>query len=180
MAGREISTKSIQPSSQIEKFYGVAKGRVPGVYTDWASAQEQITGWKFPKYKKFATRAEAEEFVRDGGIISADPPPLRPSEDLGRNGPVTDGGTMEEDVSAARGAKRLKNTITSHEGSAKLGYDIITELEKDILDPVSHRDTAKTKHAGVLRVHTDGSSLRNGQYGARAGLGVYFGPGDPR
>ena len=32
----------------------------------------------------------------------------------------------------------------------------------------------------MLRIYTDGSSLRNGQEGARAGIGVYFGPQDPK
>jgi len=32
----------------------------------------------------------------------------------------------------------------------------------------------------MLIIHTDGSSLANGTAGARAGVGVYFGPGDPR
>lgn len=180
VAGCEISSKSTQASSQAEKFYGVAKGRIPGVYTNWTTAQEQITGWKFPKYKKFSTRAEAEEFVRSAGNISEEPTLLKFSEDLGRNGSLADGGTVEDDFSAARNAKRPKNAITSYGGSAKLGYDIMSELERDILDPVSPRDTTKTSQPGLIRIHTDGSSLSNGQYGARAGLGVYFGPGDPR
>lgn len=33
---------------------------------------------------------------------------------------------------------------------------------------------------GMLRIYTDGSSLRNGQAGARAGVGVFFGPQDPK
>lgn len=33
---------------------------------------------------------------------------------------------------------------------------------------------------GVLRIYTDGSSLRNGTPLASAGVGVYFGPGDSR
>ena len=33
---------------------------------------------------------------------------------------------------------------------------------------------------GILRIHTDGSSLGNGKAGAFAGVGVYFGPGDSR
>lgn len=173
MAGDEIS-------SQVEKFYGVAKGRIPGVYTDWTTAQEQITGWKFPKYKKFATRAEAEEFVRRGGNASAEPTLLKSSENLGGNGPVRDGGVLGADISAAPDAKRPKNAITSHEGSVKFGFDGMSELEMDILDPVSPRDNTKPSQTGVIRVHTDGSSLSNGQYGARAGLGVYFGPGDSR
>lgn len=46
------------------RFYGVAVGRQPGVYTEWSAAQEAIVGWKGPKFKKFDTRAEAEAFVR--------------------------------------------------------------------------------------------------------------------
>lgn len=33
---------------------------------------------------------------------------------------------------------------------------------------------------GVLRIYTDGSSLANGRASSRAGVGVFFGPGDPR
>lgn len=33
---------------------------------------------------------------------------------------------------------------------------------------------------GVLTIYTDGSSLANGRRGARAGVGVFFGPGDKR
>ena len=33
---------------------------------------------------------------------------------------------------------------------------------------------------GMLKIYTDGSSLRNGQAGARAGVGVFFGPQDPK
>ncbi|KAG0648058.1 Ribonuclease H [Hyphodiscus hymeniophilus] len=53
-----------------DKFYGVAVGHHPGVYEDWADASEEIKGVKGPKYKKFATKAEAEEFVRTGGKSS--------------------------------------------------------------------------------------------------------------
>src|SRR5277367_21013 len=121
VAGYEISSKSTPASSQAEKFYGVAKGRIPGVYTDWTTAQEQITGWKFPKYKKFATRAEAEEFVRSGGSVSAEPTLSKDSENLGRNGPVRDGSILEDDIPTTHDTKRPKNAITGHESSAKLG-----------------------------------------------------------
>jgi len=46
---------------------------VPGVYEDWAVAAEQIKDVKGPKYKKFSTREEAEEFVRTGGKSSGTP-----------------------------------------------------------------------------------------------------------
>uniref|UniRef100_A0A9J2PHI3 ribonuclease H n=1 Tax=Ascaris lumbricoides TaxID=6252 RepID=A0A9J2PHI3_ASCLU len=47
-----------------DKFYAVAHGRKPGVYEEWAEAQKQIKDYPQPVYKKFATRGEAEEFVK--------------------------------------------------------------------------------------------------------------------
>lgn len=54
-----------------DKFYGVAVGKKPGVYTDWEVAKLQIQDVKGPKYKKFATRKEAEDFVKSGGKVPA-------------------------------------------------------------------------------------------------------------
>ena len=39
---------------------------------------------------------------------------------------------------------------------------------------------AESARNSMLRVYTDGSSLRNGQEGAFAGVGIYFGPSDER
>jgi hypothetical protein len=36
------------------------------------------------------------------------------------------------------------------------------------------------KPGAPIRIYTDGSSLRNGQKGGYAGVGVYFGPNDSR
>ena len=93
---------------------------------------------------------------------------------------MADGDPVEDDFSATRDAKRPKNTNPAMKAPPSLDTITMSDLEKDILDPVSPRDTTKTSQTGVIRIHTDGSSLSNGQYGARAGLGVYFGPGDPR
>ncbi|KAK4133852.1 hypothetical protein BT67DRAFT_32547 [Trichocladium antarcticum] len=80
-AGRDPpSTKTGKPA----RFYGVAVGRKPGVYTDWPKAQEAIVGWKGPKYKKFDTRTEAEAFVRSYGT-AATAARVAPDPDAGRD-----------------------------------------------------------------------------------------------
>lgn len=66
LAGKEIAPDPGSASYGAQKFYAVQNGRVPGVYTDWPSAQQQITGWQKPKHRCFSTRAEAEQFVRAG------------------------------------------------------------------------------------------------------------------
>lgn len=117
-----------------EKFYGVAVGHRPGVYTDWADANEQIMGAEKPKYKKFETRKEAEAFVKSGGLTAA---------------------------------------IKSESKKAtKAGYGD----EKE--EPTPKK--AKTKSGPTIKIYTDGSALGNGRIGSVAGVGVFFGVGDPR
>lgn len=45
------------------KFYGVQKGRQPGVYRTWEACQAQVEGFPGAKYKSFNIRQEAEIFA---------------------------------------------------------------------------------------------------------------------
>lgn len=47
----------------MSKYYAVAVGRVPGIYTNWPEAQKQVMKFKNAKYKSFATKQEAEAFL---------------------------------------------------------------------------------------------------------------------
>ncbi|KFA68663.1 hypothetical protein S40285_02611 [Stachybotrys chlorohalonatus IBT 40285] len=62
-AGKKVNTASNEP----EKFYAVAVGHQTGIFTDWADASQSITGVKGPKYKRFATRREAVDYIRQFG-----------------------------------------------------------------------------------------------------------------
>jgi len=51
-----------------KKFYAVAVGRQPGIYTQWfgdAGAQYQVIGFQGARYKRFSTREEAQGFIQD-------------------------------------------------------------------------------------------------------------------
>jgi ribonuclease HI len=134
-AGKEVANSAGAGKGTEEKFYGVAVGHYPGVYETWTEAQEQIKDVKGPKYKKFGTREEAEEFVRNGGkAVKVD----------------------------AKGRKKEKSNGTGAEG------------------PSAKKAKTSSLKGKTIRVYTDGSSRRNGQVGAVAGVGVYFGENDPR
>lgn len=109
-------------------------GRKPGVYETWEDASEQIKDVKGPKYKKFATRAEAEAFVASGGKVTA----------------AT--AAKKADIKE-KPAKKAKTTAS---------------------------EGPKLKEDGLLKVWTDGAARGNGQKGAQAGVGVFFGADDPR
>ncbi|KAL2149081.1 hypothetical protein VTH82DRAFT_1767 [Thermothelomyces myriococcoides] len=144
-AGLDPPTAS--SDSKPPRFYGVAVGRKPGVYTDWSAAQKAIVGWKGPKYRKFNTRAEAEAFVRSYS-------------------------------SSAREAPSTADTEAEQDDEDDEEDDNSVEEPP----PKKTRTAAKpaTSRSGVVVIYTDGSSLGNGRNGASAGVGVYFGPGDPR
>ncbi len=49
-----------------KKFYVIWLGHVPGVYTSWTSAKQQVDGYKGAKYKSFPDRAQAEAAYAKG------------------------------------------------------------------------------------------------------------------
>lgn len=58
------SKKSTKSNSTKEGFYAVAKGRKVGIFNTWAECQKQVNKFKGAKFKKFYTKAEAENFIR--------------------------------------------------------------------------------------------------------------------
>lgn len=47
------------------KYYAVKKGRVPGIYTSWPEAQQQIMKYSGAQYKSFTSLEEAHQFLKD-------------------------------------------------------------------------------------------------------------------
>ncbi|KAJ5032928.1 uncharacterized protein L3040_009517 [Drepanopeziza brunnea f. sp. 'multigermtubi'] len=152
-----------------EKFYGVAVGHLPGVYTNWADANEQILGAEKPKFKKFETRKEAEAFVRSGAVAQRKKVEAKRAvkDDDGE-----EGGEDEEDEDEDDDEDEDEEDEDEEEDEDD------DEENEDEEEPVSKK--AKTKLSKVIKVYTDGSALGNGRTGAVAGVGVFFGVGDSR
>jgi ribonuclease HI len=45
------------------KFYAVARGKKPGIYTNWEECKASVFGKKRPVFKSFPTQAEAQAFI---------------------------------------------------------------------------------------------------------------------
>jgi uracil-DNA glycosylase len=52
-------------NSSKHKYYAVAKGHNPGIYTDWPSVEENVKGFSGAKYESFNTDIEAQEFLNN-------------------------------------------------------------------------------------------------------------------
>ena len=165
-------------SKQTYKFYAVRSGRVPGIYTDWPTAQKQITGWSKPAHKCFSTRAEAQRFLEGDGanddLIAQLESAAKKSKKGGKGKEAPDF-TYEPGVGLPVGAEDgFDPNILLQAGTGNViikgrAQKAATKLHST--GPVA---------GGMTRVYTDGSSLGNGKQGAFAGVGVYFGPADQR
>jgi ribonuclease HI len=183
------------------KFYGVAAGRKPGVYTDWPTTQAQISGFSGAKHKSFKTKEEAEAFVRG---ISA-PISLRGDLSTSRSPSATDHLDRSTEVSESAPKRQKKEdaspaplidnqNIKFEPGLGPLPLNAVDGFDPSLkLDDKTGNIRIKTDEElgkrkrqptgdfkGPVVVYTDGGSRGNGNAGAKAGCGVYFGPRDPR
>ncbi|KAL5373788.1 hypothetical protein DPSP01_012405 [Paraphaeosphaeria sporulosa] len=189
------------PKSGKSKYYGVQVGHTPGVYMDWPAVLEQVTGFKGAKQKRFDTWEEAQAFVSEaqhGGASSH-----TTSTPISLNGHVDS--TTPSEVESRKSTKKQKQNDGSAVPTATNGdYEPGTgplppdaedgfdrrikhgrpdgpEIEYKTQEELSLRKFQPTgDFEGVLEVYTDGASKGNGQLGAYAGFGIWFGPNDPR
>ena len=51
--------------SVMTKYYAVAKGHNPGIYTDWITTNENVKGFAGAIYESFKTKEEAQEYLNE-------------------------------------------------------------------------------------------------------------------
>jgi ribonuclease HI len=67
---------------KVKKFYGVRKGRRPGLYTTWADCLKQTQRFPNAQFKSFLTLAEAEGYLNSVPVASSTT--STPSNELAR------------------------------------------------------------------------------------------------
>lgn len=182
------------------KYYGVAIGHVPGVYTDWPSTQAQIKGCSGGLQQSFATREEAQAFVNEHRRDHSVPISLRgdlseASSAVGQGCKVSDTVSKKQKKNSGLAAAVVTNGDIEYEPGmgplpegAEDGFDrtLKMDLQSGAIRHKTEAELSATKRqptgdfTGQVVVYTDGSSLGNGQRGAVAGVGVYFGANDKR
>ncbi|NXT22066.1 RNH1 Ribonuclease, partial [Syrrhaptes paradoxus] len=155
-------------------FYAVRKGRRTGVYRTWAECQEQVNRFPSASFKKFATEKDAWAFVRPGLPEQQQPEPA------GAHGPLAvtqEIGSQREELEintlCCNACKRPYGQSTNEEHIAKR-----VKRDEVYSEPTVSED--KFSYMGDFAVvYTDGCCSGNGRNRARAGIGVYWGPGHP-
>tara|TARA_R110002003_G_scaffold120_3_gene10614 strand:+ start:9303 stop:10052 length:750 start_codon:yes stop_codon:yes gene_type:complete len=194
------ATGSASKSPKSSKFYGVAIGHVPGVYTDYSSVQAQTKNCPGAKHKSFATREEAQAFVNEFKRDASAPISLR--GDLSETSSLAAGKGCKVGDNTSKHQKTTEEAVPSHTNGdikwepglgplppgAEDGFDPTLKLDAETgnISFKTEEEQNRTKRqptgdfTGCINVYTDGSSLGNGQLGAVGGVGVYFGPNDSR
>ncbi|XP_030044630.1 ribonuclease H1 [Microcaecilia unicolor] len=134
-------------------YYAVRTGRQTGVFHTWEECKEQVHGFPSARYKKFNSAKEAWAFVD--------------SEDSAGPSSGYRSDTWYEKPRFSR-YKRYYEQSSSSE-------------DEEVYEPKRAMHTEKKSsykgHSAV--VYTDGCCANNGRNDARAGIGVYWGPGHP-
>ncbi|XP_064427935.1 ribonuclease H1 isoform X8 [Mirounga angustirostris] len=150
---------STHGSSGLSMFYAVRRGRKAGVFQTWSECRAQVDRFPAARFKKFATEEEAWAFVR------------KPASPDGSEGTEN----KHEQESQVKVNKRLREPSDGEENAepcvkhARQNTESVPSVNKDSFSYMGD----------FVVVYTDGCCSSNGRRRARAGIGVYWGPGHP-
>ncbi|KAJ2579480.1 hypothetical protein IWW49_006615, partial [Coemansia sp. RSA 1797] len=134
-------------------YYAVRVGRTPGIYRMWDDCKVMTQGFPGAIFKKFRMLEEAKGFMGEEAA------------------PVQ-----------ARIEPCALPAVVSEETAPVQAWSEPSAQPAEVDDPTLYADDAPLagETHDTITVYTDGASSRNGQEGAVAGIGVYFGPDDVR
>ncbi|KAL8867227.1 MAG: hypothetical protein Q9174_005800 [Haloplaca sp. 1 TL-2023] len=128
LAGENISTGGSSSAAGGQKYYAVKNGRVPGIYTEWLSAQDQITGWQKPKHRSFSTRSEAQRYLDDDGSKHPESPEATEVEST-ISTTQQPSGSLDQSGTKAPAAKRVKKAVNGATKASKAAPIVYNEAD---------------------------------------------------
>ncbi|XP_034755282.1 ribonuclease H1 [Etheostoma cragini] len=150
-------------------FYAVKKGFKPGVYSSWDECKSQVDKFPAAAFKKFASEKDAWAFFR-GEEPSAAPKVNKVAQSVESAAALLPKRGPEPLEYIPLGKKRCH----SHEE-----VESPPKRVKQSESSSSESTDGFTYMGDAVVVYTDGCCSNNGQKGARAGIGVYWGHNHP-
>ncbi|KAH9938826.1 ribonuclease H-like domain-containing protein [Epithele typhae] len=152
-------------------FYAVARGHVPGVYTEWSDCEAQTKAFKGCLHKKFNTLDAANAYLAENGVSGghrttfASPSTLPAVASSSKSHQSRNHGTKPYERHSSKKPRMSRSNEKA--GSTKSRWSALsTEVVED--------------ESGWNVVYSDGACKGNGNAGSVAGVGVWWGPGDSR
>ncbi|XP_023680590.1 ribonuclease H1 isoform X1 [Paramormyrops kingsleyae] len=142
-------------------YYAVRKGDHPGVYSTWEECESQVKKFPSAVYKKFASEEDAWAFVR------------------GQSADSSSSSAVSGCSGSAASTEIFKAVLPTRSVEGKRPHvnfdDELSPKRQKCAEDTGSRD-GLTFMGDAVVVYTDGCCSCNGKQGARAGIGVYWGP----
>lgn len=143
-------------SSKKKKFYGVARGRRTGVFTNWPYTARLVQGYPGARYRGFETREAAEAFVRGDGAFETGPLASAPPDTADRLVVYTDGGARGNPGPGGYGA-----VIVRPEGNEEIagGYRLTTNNRMELTACIAALE--RLRSPARVALHSDSAYVVN-------------------
>ncbi|RFN51546.1 ribonuclease h1 [Fusarium flagelliforme] len=135
------------------QYHVVTRGRKKGIFK-WPETQASIVDFPGAKYESFDTLEQAGAFYH---------------QHLEKESAKLKSGSAQQE---------MQQQPKQYTGAAI--EPVAAPIKSEHTVRPQHTRSATESNDSLMRIYTDGSSQGNGKPGARAGLGVFFGPDDER
>uniref|UniRef100_A0A8C3RLI4 Ribonuclease H1 n=1 Tax=Chelydra serpentina TaxID=8475 RepID=A0A8C3RLI4_CHESE len=153
-------------------FYAVRRGRKIGVYQTWEECREQVNRYPAASFKKFASEGEAWSFVGSEA-------PQSSSHSAGTSGISSLTHKSDSYLNELETASPSYSTCKRpfEQSSDEESNRKHVKYDETYSAPSVSKDDKFSYMGDSVVVYTDGCCSSNGRRKARAGVGVYWGPG---
>ncbi|KAI8612903.1 ribonuclease H-like domain-containing protein [Chytriomyces sp. MP71] len=190
--------------SSKKAYYAVRKGYQAGMYSSWSACAAMVHHFPKAEFKKFDSITAAAAFLREGGAHSeaavaamvaafnangsaAGTCPPRASTSASGGLRATMGtGARDRVPVKKRGRESTSATLSTAWSSSTSGLTKRVKLDQSMgilgcsVPSDGGASSDSTRPTDIIDIYTDGACSGNGFNGARGGIGVFFGPNDPR
>ncbi|XP_015111552.1 ribonuclease H1 [Diachasma alloeum] len=178
--------------SKPKAYYAVAKGRVPGIYDNWADTKEQVSKFSYCDFRKFFCWDDCFMYLRSKGMTEGDFEFVCQRTHKEGHNPHK----KFYAVAVGRGPGiytrwiNCQNEVLGYKGADWLTFECKLDAKK-FMKRRGHKEyyrenaqlqvpnpleniTFKRDKEGRVQVYADGSAPNNGLAGATAGIGVWW------
>ncbi|KAI9439523.1 ribonuclease H-like domain-containing protein, partial [Lactarius indigo] len=146
-------------------YFAVRVGREPGIYETWEECHKQVVRYPRAVFKKLRSLDKAKAFVNErGGTPDPTESDIEPADSL----------------SQTRASVDSSLPTKASQSSSTIAPTPVAGPSNSPLSAAAGPSQTTRLSSSVDVVYTDGACSRNGQAGSVGGIGVWWGPGDPR
>ncbi|KAH8991281.1 ribonuclease H-like domain-containing protein [Lactarius akahatsu] len=148
-------------------YFAVRVGREPGIYETWEECRKQVVRYPHAVFKKLKTLDAATAWVNECDTPDPMESDIEPADSLSQTMASVSPSSLTK---ASHSSSTIAPTPVTRPSNPPLSATAGPSKPTGFSSSTAFEDV----------VYTDGACSRNGQAGSVAGVGVWWGPNDPR